>query len=206
MTGASYDAFMKMSDCNGLYDSDEAIANSSYKGSRNGNRYFISDLLLNVLDKDLIDHPRSDYYEKTANFFREYAEDKGEWNYLYGYALAVFEMLALKCKIAENLFPAYSNGDKQILKEIREILLPRYLEKLEDISRLHSYHKDTYLRPFGTENRDQVYGGMKERAKTAMRRIGMYLDGKIEKIGELEEERLPYEGGPLVTIVPKVYY
>ena len=39
-----------------------------------------------------------------------------------------------------------------------------------------------------------------------MRRIGMYLDGRIEKIEELEEERLPYAGGPLVTIVPKVYY
>ena len=206
LTGASYDAFMKMSNFNDLYDSDEAIVKASYKGSGTGNRYFISDLLLNVLDKDLIDHPRSDYYKKTADIFREYAEDKSEWNYLYRYALAIFDMLVLKCEIAEKLVPAYKGSDKQVLGEIREILLPRYLEKLEDISRLHSYHKDTHLRPFGTENRDQVYGGMKERAKTAMRRIGMYLDGKIEKIGELEEERLPYEGGPLVTIVPKVYY
>ena len=47
---------------------------------------------------------------------------------------------------------------------------------------------------------------MKERAKTAMRRIGMYLDGKVDKIGELEEQRLPYVGGPLVTVVPKIYY
>jgi len=115
-------------------------------------------------------------------------------------------MLALKCEIAEKLVSAYKRGNKQVLEEIRGILLPRYLEKLEDISRLHSYHKDTYLRPFGTENRDHVYGGMKERAKTAMRRIGMYLDGKIEKIEELEEQRLSYVGGPLVTIVPKIYY
>ena len=92
------------------------------------------------------------------------------------------------------------------MRKIRYKLLPKYLEKLEDISRFHSYHKDTYLRPFGTENRDQVYGGMKERAKTAIRRIGMYLDGKIEKLEELEEARLPYVGGPLVTIVPKIYY
>ena len=80
------------------------------------------------------------------------------------------------------------------------------IEKLEDISRFHSYHKDTYLHPFGTENRDQVYGGMKERAKTAIRRIGMYLDGRIDALEELEETRLDYNGGPLVTIVPKLYY
>ena len=206
LTAASYDAFMKMSNFNDLYDSDEAIVKASYKGSGTGNRYFISDLLLNVLDKDLIDHPRSDYYKKTADIFREYAEDKSEWNYLYRYALAIFDMLAIKCEIAEKLVPAYKRGDKQVLEEIRGILLPRYLEKLEDISRFHSYHKDTYLRPFGTENRDHVYGGMKERTKTAMRRIGMYLDGKIEKIDELEEQRLSYVGGPLVTIVPKIYY
>ena len=206
LTGASYDAFMKMSNFNDLYDSEEAIAEASYKGSGRGNRYFISDLLLNVLDKDLIDQPRSGYYKKTADFFREYAEDKSEWNYLYGYALAIFDMLGLKCEIAEKLVPAYGRRDRQVLEEIRDILLPGYLEKLEKISRLHSYHKDTYLRPFGTENRDQVYGGMKERAKTAMRRIGMYLDGKVDKIGELEEQRLPYVGGPLVTVVPKIYY
>ena len=93
-----------------------------------------------------------------------------------------------------------------MLYEIKDILLPRYLERLEDIGAAHAYHKDTYLKPFGTENRDQVMGGMKERAKTAMRRIGMYLDGKVDNIGELDERRLPYSGGPLVTIVPKLYY
>ena len=111
-----------------------------------------------------------------------------------------------KCEIAEKLVPAYSKGDRDKLEKIKNDLLPKYLEKLEDISFFHSYHKDMYLRPFGTENRDQVLGGMKERAKTAIRRIGMYLDGKIDRLEELEEERLPYIGGPLVTIVPKLYY
>ena len=39
------------------------------------------------------------------------------------------------------------------------------------------------------------YGRMKERAKTARRRITAYLEGKIKSIAELEEEKLDYQWG-----------
>lgn len=205
LSGASYDAFMRMSDFNDLYDSEQAIANSSYNGSSKGNNYYISDILLNVLDKDMISRPRSGYYRSAADYFRGLDMD-GEWGYLYRFALSIFDMLTLKSTVAEQLVPAYKNGDKAALARIRSEILPKYLEKLEDIGRWHSYHKDKYLRPFGTENRDFVLGGMKERAKTAIRRIGMYLDGELDSIDELEQQRLDYNYGPLVTIVPKLYY
>jgi len=206
LTNASYDAFMRMSDFNDMYDTEQARIEASYKGSGKGNKYYISDILLNVLDKDMIDNPRSEYYNSAAEYFRTIVDSSERWEYLYKFALSIFEMLYLKSRIAENLQPAYKNNDREMLEKIRSELLPEYLSALEKISFYHSYHKDKYLRPFGTENRDFVYGGMKERAKTAIRRIGMYLDGVIESIDELEEERLDYKGGPLVTIVPKLYY
>ena len=206
LSGASYDAFLRMSDFNDIYDSEDAIKSASYQGSGRGNNYYICDILLNVLERDMIDNPRSKYYRNTAEFFRKYKDTPDEWSYLYRFAYSIFDAMSIKCEIIELLTPAYRSGDRDLLADIRDRLLPMYLERLEDIGEAHSYHKDTYLKPFGTENRDQVIGGMKERVKTAIRRIGMYLDGKIDKIGELEEERLEYCGGPIVTIVPKLYY
>ena len=42
---------------------------------------------------------------------------------------------------------------------------------------------------------DAGYGKMKERAKTARRRIDAYLSGKIDKIEELCEKRLDHQWG-----------
>lgn len=206
LSGASYDAFMRMSDFNDVYDSAEKIKSASYQGSAQGNNYYISDILLNVLENDMINNPRSSYYRNTADFFRKYITGDGRWDFLYGFSLSLFDFLSIKSEIAEKLTPAYKGGKRDVLYEIKDVLLPRYLELLDDISAAHAYHKDTFLRPFGTENRDQAYGAMKERARTAIRRIGLYLDGRIDRIGELEDERLDYTGGPIVTIVPKIYY
>ena len=104
-------------------------------------------------------------------------------------------MMRLKSAIVERLTPAYKSDDKGTLEQIRTKWLPGYIEALDTLTDTHAYNKDTYLRPFGTELLDAGYGKMKERAKTAMRRIGAYLDGRIATIEELEEERLEYKWG-----------
>ena len=38
------------------------------------------------------------------------------------------------------------------------------------------------------------YGSIIARIDSAIRQIGMYLDGKLDKIEELEQERLRYNG------------
>jgi hypothetical protein len=104
-------------------------------------------------------------------------------------------MMRLKSLIVESLSPAYESADKEALGVICDEYLPEYLESLEELSDAHGYHKDTYLRPFGTELNDAGYGKMKERAKTARRRIRAYLDGKIDSVSELSEKKLDYQWG-----------
>ena len=48
----------------------------------------------------------------------------------------------------------------------------------------------TYNKPFGWEVHDIRYGGMMARFETVQLRLGAYLDGSLERIEELEEERL----------------
>jgi hypothetical protein len=72
-----------------------------------------------------------------------------------------------------------------------KLLLPKLLFALESVHEYHTYHKEKHLRPFGTENVDHIYGGQKERVKSAIRRIKGYLNGDISSLKELEEPRLP---------------
>lgn len=56
--------------------------------------------------------------------------------------------------------------------------------------------KEKYLKPFGAEKMAPQYGGLKERCKYAMRRLELYLNGEIDKLDELEQERLPINIDP----------
>jgi hypothetical protein len=51
------------------------------------------------------------------------------------------------------------------------------------------YHKDNYLRPFGGEEMDNIYGTHIMRTKSAIRRLGYYLSGQVDSLPELMEER-----------------
>ena len=195
LTGASYDAFLKMSELSNTYRTEEEKKRYQYGRNEKGNAYIITDILLNVLEKEWLSDPREAYYAEGADYFRPLAKKAGKWQFLYRYCYALFDMMRLKAAIVERLSPAYRSGDRKTLEAIHKDILPAYLEALEELSNIHGYHKDSFLRPFGTELMDAGYGKMKERAKTAIRRIGAYLDGRIESIGELQCDRLDYQWG-----------
>ena len=202
LTAQSYDAIMRMSDLSSLYDTPEAIANASYSNNSHFARYMNSDIAINVIAKEMTEHPRTDYYRAAADFLKPYLEKSsgGRWEFIYGFAYGIFDMLALKCEIVEKLTSAYKSSDREVLASIRDSLLPRYVDSIDSVAAYHAYHKDFYLKPFGAESRDYFYGGRKERAKTLSRRIGLYLDGAITKLEELESEYLDYTSGPISPI------
>lgn len=195
LTGASYDAFLRMSDLSVMYKNEEDKKRYQYGRNETGNAYILTDILLNVLEKEWLADPREGHYAKGAEYFRPLAEKEGKWQFLYKYCYALFDMMRLKSAVVERLSPAYKSGDRETLAALYEDYLPAYLDSLEELSEAHAYHKDTYLRPFGAELNDASYGKMKERAKTAIRRLGAYLDGRIDSLSELEDERLPYQWG-----------
>ena len=52
----------------------------------------------------------------------------------------------------------------------------------------------TTNKPFGWEVLDIRYGGVLARIDSSIERITDYLDGRINKIEELEQERLYFDG------------
>lgn len=195
LTGASYDAFIKMSDLTGVYKDEEKKKAPVYGIVETGNAYIKTDIFLNVMIKKWLAEPTEDYFASSVEWFKPLSEREGQWQFLYKYCYCLFDMMRLKSGIVERLIPAYESGDRETLKLLAEEYLPAYYDAINELSEVHAYHKDTFLRPFGTELVDAEYGRMKERAKTARRRITAYLEGKIKSIAELEEEKLDYQWG-----------
>ncbi len=202
ITGISYDAMMRMSDINDLYNTPEAIADPGYDKCSRGNRYYLCDLTVNVMERDMLETPRSSYYRSAAEYLQPFAEKAvgTSLDYFYSYAYEIFALMAVKCEIIENLGPAYSRGDRETLRKILNQELPEYLTHLESLSLAHGAHKDRYLKAYGGEKYDIFYGSRKERAKVVMRRLRGYLDGALDSLQELEGERLKYNGGPIFPI------
>ena len=133
----------------------------------------------------------SGHYAASAQMMKNYSG--GTWDYLYDFAYKVFDYLAVKTKIAENLVPAYKAGDKETLRNIAENLLPLLKEKTVAV---HEAHKALWFDGYkilGWSNLDIRYGGVASRCDTAKMLIERYLDGKDSAIEELEEPRL-YKG------------
>ena len=67
---------------------------------------------------------------------------------------------------------------------------------------LRSYHKDCWFKiykAFGWDIMDLRYGSLLVRIMSAIEAVTDYLNGKLERIEELEEERLYFDGfkGPI---------
>lgn len=186
-TGGDFDLFYKMS----YYHNDFENGNDypSYSDRFFGKPLFWQDILGGLYDKRLFDKPMSSHYSFSAELFKG-KENKDRWGYLYEYAYRVFDYLATKTEIAERLYPAYHKGDKAALADICDRLIPTLVKKTKS---LHEHHRRMWFENnnvIGWQNLDVRYGGVILRCESAILLINDYLDGKIDKIEELEEKRL----------------
>ncbi len=190
-TGANYDFFMDMSLYHNYFDNPEEFEGGyKYHERFFGQVLFWQDILLGQYDNALYKRPMSAHYKAVFERMCKYPCE-GRWAYLYDHAINVMEYLALKTEIAENIAPAYKNGDKEMLAKIAGSLLPRFYEAAK---RTHESHREVWFRDNKAMNWAQIdirYAGVRARAKSAIMLLNAYLDGEIEEIEELAEERLP---------------
>ena len=187
--GGNYDAFYAMR----LYHNTKKEGESYYNFSNRffGKPLFWQDIMEGLYDCLLFEKPMSEHYTACVAEMKKY--QGGEWAYLYDLALKVFDYLAIKTKIAENLVPAYNNGDKETLKLIANKWLPLLKDKTTAV---HKAHKESWFKTyksFGWGNLDIRYAGVSARCDTAQMQIMQYLNGETDVLETLEEERL-YKG------------
>jgi hypothetical protein len=133
------------------------------------------------------------HYAALAEKIAEIADRQGFMAPSFKTLAALASALENKADFGLRLTKAYKENDREalaaLLKEC-DVLI----EKLRALQEAHRISFHTYNRPFGFELHDARYGGLISRFATAKMRIADYLSGKIEKMEELEQERLPLRG------------
>lgn len=186
-TGGNARAFYEMSFYhNSFTENDDYSAN--FNSRFFGKHLFWQDILAGLFDIHIYEKKMSDHYKAAAESMKKYSG--GEWDYLYDFAAKVFDYLATKTFVAENIAPAYKSGDKAMLEEIAKVHLPALKEKTEAVHNAHRVMWFNTNNGLGWQNLDIRYGGVESRCVSAKCLLDSYIEGKIDRIDELEEERL----------------
>ncbi|MBQ5910807.1 MAG: beta-N-acetylhexosaminidase [Clostridia bacterium] len=177
--GISFDAFISLD-----LDRSGTLKNPA--------KYILyNDLFCGKLDSRI----RPTTSEEFAAYARKLARYKknGEWGYLFETLSALCKVVSIKADISFRLVPAYTKGDKNEIKAIIKdcrLLLRRMKE-------LYTAFEAQWMRenkPHGFDVQDIRLGGMIVRTEHCIKRLQDFVDGKIDRIEELEEPILDYYG------------
>lgn len=138
-------------------------------------------------------HVGADYpetYAKYARYLAGAADRNPEWRYMFDNSAALCRYLSEKLALCQKLKPAYDSGDKAALKALREGELETTFAAFEQFFETFRAQWYTENKTFGFEVEDLRLGGLRSRFLTMMRRIDEYLDGRLDELPELAEERL----------------
>lgn len=154
------------------------------------NKYLLfQDVLLGLFDRHIPKGAAKAYialHERLCSLPQSSA-----YNYMFETAAALFGVLGLKAELSRNIHEAYINGDRDYLEQAVDDILPALITQTEIFRSCMETQWMKENKPFGFEVQDIRIGGLIQRLKTAGKRIGDYVSGKIDNIPELEETRLP---------------
>lgn len=169
---------------------DKKVLAATYNPSK---YFFYQDVLLGMFDDQVKENFASNYKEFSSILLKASKESKNYSN-VYLNLSNLCSVLEIKVDLGVRLRKAYKANDKKTLKEICEKDFPELIVRLEQFyTSLQKQWNDENKR-FGFEILDGRIGFLKQRICSALMAVNNYLDGKLDKIEELEVEILPYNG------------
>lgn len=153
-----------------------------------------SDPLCGLLDDDIKEKALVSHYRELEETYRKLSGQEGYYSEYFAYTAAVCRAAAGKIEASQKLHDGYRTGSKEILREVKDKLLPALRQDYEALKLLHYKIWHQTCRPFGFEVVDGRYGAAVNRLKTAELRLEAYLSGETARLEELEEKRLPFNG------------
>jgi hexosaminidase len=186
-TGACYDDFINI----------KYLDEIPGAGSGNASKFLMyQDLLMGLFDKHLEGVPLSEHYAQLTQTLQAGCGRNGQYNMLFEYVSRVSRVLSSKAEMGLRLTQAYRAGDREALRHLADTELPELAARVKN---LRDCHRDQWLalyKPFGWDVLDMRYGALLARIDSAITLVGMFLDGRLSQIEELDEERLYFNGRP----------
>ena len=197
MFGLSFDDFMKLDLPNQLPTNQDAVNPSKYM--------LMADCLNDFLDYTVA--PGSG--EKYAAWERELAavaKKSRTYGYLFDTEAKLCGVLKYKYELGLRTREAYERGDQAELRRLAEqdyAAVIRLLPRLRDALEKQWFREN---KPCGFDVQDLRFGGLLQRIKSTKKRILDYVNGKIDRIEELDEPLLPYGSEKGKAVDRNMYY
>ena len=161
----------------------------------NASKYLMwQDILTGLCDYNIDGYALNDHYEGLAEKFKAAIGRNGQFDNMFEFSYHVANVLAIKSEMGLRLTRAYKAGDKEALLDIAKVQLPDLKARMEKLRLVHMKNWFELYKPLGWDIMDMRYGSLFARIDSAIIEILAYLDGSLERIEELEQERLPYHG------------
>lgn len=152
------------------------------------------DILTGLLDHNFRGFELNKHYEKLTDDLKNAIGNNGGLDYIFDFNYHVSRVLEMKSEMGIRITDAYKNNDRNALLDFAEKQLPELRERVVTLRKIHKKYWFELYKPFGWDIIDLRYGGLIARITSAIEELGDYLEGKMEKIEELEVERLPFDG------------
>lgn len=191
-TGGDFDTFWLMS----LFD--DTPGTDYVSGDQpvyNPSKFCLwQDLLMGLFDRNISQIPLRQHYEKLFRMYKEH-KDSDEWRSLHNYYMQLAAVLSCKTDLGIAIKSAYDRNDRSELSRIADHRLKALKVRVGLLHEAHRHLWFSFYKAFGWEVLDIRYGGLIQRILSAKKRLNDYLEGAIDRIEELEIEKLPYDGG-----------
>ena len=159
------------------------------------------DPFLGILD-DLVGQEGRIPYGEYAKAVDEAGKKAGEYRYLFDFISSLCSVLELKYDFGVRVRKRYASGERAALTP----LVGELDEIVVRLDRFYGQFKRLWFienEPFGFEVHEARIGGLRLRLSSCRDRLKDYVEGKTERIEELECEILPYGEKP--TLYFNVY-
>ncbi len=152
-----------------------------------------NDLFYGIMDLNLEPDTVAAAFRRNAEALKPLCVHP-RWGYLYGMLYRLCDLLTLKGDCSVRIRKAYRGGDRDTLQKIANEEIPEMVSKLDLF--LEAFRNQWYRenKTFGFELQEIRLGGCRARWQSVAAYINGYLDGRYNRIEELEQEQLPFAG------------
>ena len=184
LCGIDYDEFMQLDCPNDIIE---------YQGKPcNPSKYMLySDYFNDYLDYS-IQLGAGEKYKGYAEKLYATAKKSRRYGYLFDAAAKLCDVLAIKYDLGLRTRNAYESGDKAELKHLAENEYLLVTKRIKAFSRAFEKQWMADNKPHGFDVQELRLGGLLYRTDSCRRRILDYVNGRIDRIEELDEKLLPY--------------
>lgn len=195
--GIDYEDFIKMGEADHIHENGQPELATKFM--------LYNDPLMGLLDKNIEGLDLRKFYGKMVKDYKNRGKSYGGMKLSFDQYKAFLYVLELKADYGVRLKKAYDAKDFDALCTLRDeavVIKTRY-EKLMEIDRQLFTE---YFQGFGYESIETRRATMAARFETTRYKLDKFILGEIDRIEELEEERLPYNRNPYENESENIFF